>query len=124
MATKRSMFDLSDDEDDNFLAAAAEASSADKLQRDDKEAVGMTTEQAARAEKNRLKAVALKKARLAAKDIKAPDHITGEKAAAGQGAKKPVEVVDTGAGFFIEEDDVGEMTQAVEKPAPIIEPDR
>jgi len=124
MATKRSMFDLSDDEDDNFLAAAAEASSVDKLQRDDKEAVGMTTEQAARAEKNRLKAVALKKARLAAKDIKVPDHITGEKAAAGQGAKKPVEVVDTGAGFFIEEDDVGEMTQAVEKPAPIIEPDR
>ena len=86
----------------------------------------MSADQAARAEKNRLKAVALKKARLMSKDIAAPAHITGEKQSESLAVKKPVEVVDTGAGFFIDEEDeeLAEATQTKEKPAPIIEPDR
>ena len=74
--------------------------------------------------------MALKKARLASKEIRAPDHITGENGPSSQqneAAKKKAEVVDSGAGFFIDEEEefgLDGASQAVEKPAPIIEPDR
>jgi len=145
-APKRSMFDLSDDggsdsDADDALLLAAEAAERDQPVDDrlqprppvtedtsPNEKPKMTSDQAARAEKNRLKAVALKKARLASKEIRAPDHITGENgpsSSQGNEAKKKAEVVDSGAGFFIdEEEEEGLASQAVEKPAPIIEPDR
>jgi len=131
MATKRSMFDLSDDED--FVQAVDETSKPV-----DQEVVavpktsgtpGMTSDQLARAEKNRLKAVALKKARLmTALDtgIKAPKHITGEDKADTSSQDRKKETIDTGAGFFIDDEDDDLLAAAVvqEKPAPIIDPDR
>jgi len=132
-ASKRSMFDLSDDEDeDDALLVAASQEVEERPEEPDQTGSKMTADQSARAEKNRLRAVALKKARLMSKEIAAPAHITGEtqtgKEAGKTGAagKKPAESVDTGAGFFIDEEDeqTQPITQTREKPAPIIEPDR
>ena len=131
MATKRSMFDLSDDED--FVAAACATPNKTESEAEPQPAKAMTTDQSARAEKNRLKAVALKKARLMTaldSGIQAPKHITGEdpKEPSNKETGKK-ETIDTGAGFFIDEDDeafggAADGPVLNEKPAPIVEPDQ
>merc|ERR1711997_291853 len=77
--------------------------------------------------RNRMKALALKKARLIANPYPNPkakeDFLTGEK----QTKEKETKLVDSHAGFFIEETEGGETsssTVAEPMPAPIIEPDR
>ena len=80
--------------------------------------------QKSRAEKNRMKAIALKKARLSAQPYPDPKHenLLGEKL--NQGKEK--KIVDTKAGFFIEEENPEDAVQGTleDMPAPIIEPDR
>lgn len=102
-----------DDIDESFLLAASTST--------------LTDAQKNRAEKNRLKAVALKKARLLTKpDQEQQDFLTGDKL---EKKRKKVEtkLVDTNAGFFIEETP-GEVVEAKEEskplPAPVLEPDR
>ena len=119
------MFDIPDDDDDLLAAAAAEEPPAMSFPPDDGSG-GMSQAQADRAEKNRLKAVALKKARLMTaldSGIQAPKHITGEDPKPE--TSKKTETIDTGAGFFIdEEDEDSQGVPAAPLLAPIIDPDR
>uniref|UniRef100_A0A667WX36 Xeroderma pigmentosum, complementation group A n=1 Tax=Myripristis murdjan TaxID=586833 RepID=A0A667WX36_9TELE len=73
----------------------------------------------AKIERNRQRALMLRQARLASRPL-----------AAGEGATsaKVSKTIDSGAGFFIEEDEDGEEEEGVQKkvvhqPAPVIEPD-
>ena len=105
--------DFFDDSADADLLAAVEGPSRP-----------MTDAQRSRAEKNRMKAIALKKARISAKPYPDPkaENVIGEKLNAG---RKEKQLVDTKAGFFIEEDDTDNFQGNVEPlPAPVIEPDR
>ncbi len=76
-----------------------------------------------------MKAIALKKARLSAQPYPDPksgkeDFLTGEKIK----KVKETKLVDTNAGFFIEEVDDDELASASQpsepRPAPVVEPDR
>jgi len=83
----------------------------------------MTNYQKDRAEKNRMKAVALKQARLQAHPYskKEMKTVTGEKIT----KEKEKKLIDGGGGFFIEEDDENdEPLKIVEVPAPIMPPDQ
>ena len=75
-----------------------------------------------------MKAIALKKARVSAQPYPNPkaENILGEKLIS---QKKEKQLVDTKAGFFIEEDDKDPNAQSLQgniepMPAPVIEPDR
>jgi len=107
------MEDFFDDNADEDLLAAVEGPSKP-----------LTDAQRSRAEKNRMKAIALKKARVSAQPYPNPkaENILGEKL---NSQKKEKQIVDTKAGFFIEEDD-NELFQGNTEPmpAPVIEPDR
>ena len=110
---KTSMFDLPE------VEVKSEPSTSSKL----------TLYQKARAEKNRLKAMTLKQARLLSRPYQDPksskmrDVATGDKIG---GMDKTKKVVDSGAGFFIEDDeeDALDPDKFTSLPAPIIEPDR
>jgi len=86
----------------------------------------MTAAQKSRAERNRMKAVALKKARLITHPYPNPnskeDFLTGEKIS----KEKETKLVDTNAGFFIEETEGGETSSTLAEPipAPVVQPDR
>jgi len=116
-ATDDNFFD--DGADDELLAASEDASASPKV-------TSMTTAQKSRSEKNRMKALALKKARLIANPYPNPkskeDFLTGEKIT----KEKETKLVDTNAGFFIEETEGGETstTLAEPLPAPVVQPDR
>lgn len=120
------------DDDDHLLEDVAqslpkneEASSSDPKST----SVPLTMSQKARMERNRLKAKSLKQARLMARPYAAQpgssrDQVTGEKVVRVQEKK----LVDSGAGFFIEE--TPESSNAIDPstfiqlPAPIIKPDQ
>ncbi|TRY71992.1 hypothetical protein TCAL_03958 [Tigriopus californicus] len=91
--------------------------------------VPLTMSQKARMERNRLKAKSLKQARLMARPYannpgSSRDQVTGEKLIRVQEKK----LVDSGAGFFIEETSEGsdaiDPSTFVQLPAPIIKPDQ
>ena len=74
-----------------------------------------------------MKALALKKARLSSQPYSKPKEsltVTGDKVS----QKKETKLVDTNAGFFIEENEdkisTGASGQAEPIPAPVVEPDR
>jgi len=112
--------DCFDDDFDNDLLVAAESNEAKDVSQK------ISDSQKARAEKNRMKAIALKKARLSAQPYPDPkkkeDFLTGEKVK----ETKETKLVDTNAGFFIEETDGPEGQQVISEPlpAPVIEPER
>ena len=86
----------------------------------------MSINQKSRAEKNRLKALSLKKARLIQpkNDQARIDSLTGEEIKAGP--KDPPKQIDSGAGFFIEEEEEGGDDRAKIQtiPAPFMESDK
>jgi len=110
-----SIFD--DGFDDDLLAASEHTST---------KATSMTEAQKSRAERNRMKAMALKKARLISNPYPNPkareDFLTGEKVT----KEKETKLVDTNAGFFIEETEEGESSSTLAEPipAPVVQPDR
>ena len=75
--------DFFDDDADDELLAAAEAESQSEPRAESSKSVSITSAQKNRAEKNRMKALALKKARLIANPYPTPkskeDFVTGEK---------------------------------------------
>jgi hypothetical protein len=98
---KASIFDDDDDEEllklvefDENPASTSETSS------------GLSEGQKSRAEKNRLKALALRKARLTARPYPEPKKFVDplDEAAGSSSKKAETKLVDTNAGFFIEED--------------------
>merc|ERR1719216_834730 len=101
------------------------------LAADQGESSRLSEAQKSRAEKNRLKAIALKKARLSAQPYPDPkkksatdsknDLITGESVG---NSKAETKLIDTNAGFFIEEsEDEPKATPTMEcLPAPVREP--
>merc|ERR1712001_153943 len=103
------------------------------LAADQGESSRLSEAQKSRAEKNRLKAIALKKARLSAQPYPDPkkksatdsknDLITGESVG---NSKAETKLIDTNAGFFIEEsEDEPKATPTMEcLPAPVVEPER
>jgi len=103
------------------------------LAADQGESSRLSEAQKSRAEKNRLKAIALKKARLSAQPYPDPkkksatdsknDFITGESVG---NSKAETKLIDTNAGFFIEEsEDEPKATPTMEcLPAPVVEPER
>ncbi len=112
--------DLFDEDGDELLMNVVEGASQ------------MTEAQKTRAEKNRLKAIALKKSRLARTTPysdasgaeKKKDFLTGDEVQ----KTKETKLKDTNAGFFIEEEEGGDDDDfdqiAKEIPAPVVEPDR
>lgn len=103
------------------------------LAADQGESSGLSEAQKSRAEKNRLKAVALKKARLSAQPYPDPkqksaadsknDFITGESL---KTSKAETKLIDTNAGFFIEESEDEPRAKPTMEclPAPVVEPER
>jgi len=111
---------FNDGADDDLLAASEDTNP---------KVTSMTAAQKSRAERNRMKAVALKKARLIANPYPNPkskedfEKVTGEKI----NKEKETKLVDTNAGFFIEETEGGENSTAAfaePLPAPVVIPDR
>lgn len=142
-AKKRSLFDIEDgdqidnsngDEVDQLLLATTTTTSLTSTSPPPVVVPEMTAHQRTRADKNRVKALALKKARVVA----ARNHgearrclLTGEVLTATSGssaAPTKKAVVDTKAGFFIDEDEGPEGAAAPHLPeapaAPILGPDR
>lgn len=132
---KRSMFDLEEDqvkaEEDIKQETAEAATSASTSSKS-----GLTAAQRARAERNRLKALTLKQARLISRGGGSSqsgenthkvviDTLTGDRT----DITKEKRVVDSGAGFFIEDEEEGAedddaRVNLADVPAPILEPDR
>ena len=126
---------LFDEDDDLMIAATSTASETETAPKDDEVKIEPKTEEAptdltmaqkARMEKNRLKAMSLKQARLqmrpsSSKD-QSRDSVTGEKVI----HVKEKKVVDSGAGFFIdeEEEEAFDPANVKELPAPILKPDQ
>ena len=103
-------FDDDDFDDLDFFSVESQISQ-NSSKKDDEE---LTDDQKARAEKNRQKAIALKTARL----VPRPNgdngprecFLTGETLSSQTASSQPTEkkTIDTGAGFFIEEEDEDE----------------
>jgi hypothetical protein len=113
-----SVFD--DVDDHEFLLAAESLEETSSSQ--------MTEVQKARAEKNRLKALSLKKARLTARPYPEPKKHVDPLDEGKKSSQHETKLVDTNAGFFIEEDPEGPddhlELELDREPAPVIEPDR
>jgi len=113
-----SIFDdpaFSDDDDGELdaMLAAEEGISSEKIL--------LSNDQRARAEKNKLKALALRKARLQAAPYAKDGNIEKQK------RKEDKKLVDGGGGFFIEEDDDEERAGdnvAESHPPPLMPPDQ
>ena len=124
------LFDDVDDNDDELLLLATDHAEQETSSKPSSQTVELSEAQKQRAEKNRLKALSLKKARLASRPY--PETKKFVDPLDEGNAKKPgqheIKLVDTNAGFFIEED-VNEPGGHVEfeverEPAPVLEPDR
>ncbi len=103
---KKSIFDLGEDDGEDQAEQVKEekgmsSSCLNKFQRD-------------RAEKNRQKALTLRQARINETGVTAKANLEKQKVP-----------IDSGAGFFIEDEDEDEECRPLEsRPAPIVEPDR
>uniref|UniRef100_UPI003AAB848D DNA repair protein complementing XP-A cells n=1 Tax=Centroberyx gerrardi TaxID=166262 RepID=UPI003AAB848D len=103
---------------DSLESAELDAAGPDPESRPKAEPVPLSAAMRAKIERNRQRALMLRQARLASRPL-----------AAGEGATsaKVSKTVDSGAGFFIEEEEDGEEEQrarkVVHQPAPVIEPD-
>eukprot|EP00095_Tigriopus_kingsejongensis_P010020 snap_masked-scaffold1048_size67263-processed-gene-0.16 protein:Tk10020 transcript:snap_masked-scaffold1048_size67263-processed-gene-0.16-mRNA-1 annotation:"dna repair protein complementing xp-a cells-like protein" len=111
--------ELFEDPDDDLLAVVESEAGPSST--------SLTLSQKARMERNRMKALTLKQARLMARPYPEKkeaerNSVTGEKVVRVSEKK----VIDSGAGFFIEEDESEPLdpTQFVQRPAPILEPDQ
>ena len=106
------------DDDDGELDAMLAAESEEKIS---SEKILLSTDQRARAEKNKLKALALRKARLQAAPYAKDRNVEKQK------RKEDKKLVDGGGGFFIEEDDDEERAGdnvAESHPPPLMPPDQ
>lgn len=110
-------FDFSDD--DEFVAAIAEEESSSK-ETGEKRVLSQTEKD--RAERNRLKALTLKKSRVLSHPYLKNKESSGK---TGNTHKAPKQV-DTGGGFFIEEDEENEQLppKYIEGPAPFLPHER
>jgi len=94
---KQSIFDDDDEDFLNLVESGEDSTSAPSS--------GMSEGQKSRAEKNRLKALALKKARLTSRPYpEQKKFVDPLDDLAGPSKKSETKLVDTNAGFFIEED--------------------
>jgi len=113
-------------EDDADFEKACNSFKSNVCSHEDRPKTPMTLVQKSRSEKNRLKALKLKQARLQAhpygQDKSPGKTVTGEKILRVQEKK----VIDSGAGFFIEEEEDGDIVppKIVSIPAPIMPPDQ
>ena len=106
------------DDDDGELDAMLAAESEEKIS---SEKILLSNDQRARAEKNKLKALALRKARLQAAPYAKDRNVEKQK------RKEDKKLVDGGGGFFIEEDDDEERAGdnvAESQPPPLMPPDQ
>ena len=106
------------DDDDGELGAMLAAEAEEKIS---SEKILLSNDQRARAEKNKLKALALRKARLQAAPYAKDGNVEKQK------RKEDKKLVDGGGGFFIEEDDDEERAGdhvAESHPPPRMPPDQ
>ena len=106
------------DDDDGELDAMLAAEAEEKIS---SEKILLSNDQRARAEKNKLKALALRKARLQAAPYAKDRNVEKQK------RKEDKKLVDGGGGFFIEEDDDEERAGdnvAESHPPPLMPPDQ
>ncbi|TRY85735.1 hypothetical protein DNTS_031918 [Danionella cerebrum] len=91
-------------------------SSPDAVNSSKESGVSLTPYMLAKIERNRQQALMLRQARLASRPFSALEGATSGKVA---------KTIDSGAGFFIEEDTAEEQQQKriVQQPAPVMEPD-
>jgi DNA-repair protein complementing XP-A cells len=117
-------------DDDGDIAAAADVGVEIKTEADES---ALSRGQKERMERNRMKAVNLKRSRLMAKKAakKPYEKVTGneDKSVLGRGRKEEKRLIDTKNGFFIEEADSEDEAEEAKKkvtslPAPILKPDQ
>lgn len=118
--------DVFDDVDDDELLRLAEVGESQAASGSQ-----LTEAQKSRVERNRQKALALKQARLTSRPYPEPKKFIDPLEGDGGGKKSgqhETKLVDTNAGFFIEEDADGPgegfELEVEREPAPVVEPDR